>query len=169
MPDYQLPVAIYKRLLKLPKARLAIRTKVYVGTIIEKNDRILVVHEGNPPYPGWGWPGGHLLFGEDLASCAIREVREESGYQVTLQGLVGIYQREVIGHEDDYLRIVFFGTAVGRKKKILDQQVEEVSWKRAAELTSQQFHFRKPHLKTELNDYLSDQKAPLSFFKLYRW
>jgi 8-oxo-dGTP pyrophosphatase MutT (NUDIX family) len=34
-------------------------------------------------------PGGTLDFAESLTSCAIREVREETGLQIRITGLVG--------------------------------------------------------------------------------
>ena len=39
----------------------------------------------------WTMPGGTLDFGESLTYCAIREVREETGLQIRITGLVGTY------------------------------------------------------------------------------
>ena len=39
----------------------------------------------------WGLPGGVLELDEDLATCAVREAEEETGLQVEVVGLVGVY------------------------------------------------------------------------------
>src|SRR6266481_3942782 len=39
----------------------------------------------------WTMPGGTLDFGESLTYCAIREVREETGLQIRITGLIGTY------------------------------------------------------------------------------
>ena len=44
--------------------------------------QVLAVHR--PRYKDWSWPKGKLDKGETLPQCAIREVAEETGKQVTL-------------------------------------------------------------------------------------
>jgi ADP-ribose pyrophosphatase YjhB (NUDIX family) len=67
--------------------------KVAVGTIIRAADsRLVLVRRAiEPGYGLWVFPGGYVDRGEDLVSAAIREAREESGLEVRLDGLVGIY------------------------------------------------------------------------------
>src|SRR4051812_41926686 len=39
----------------------------------------------------WAMPSGHIEIGESFENCARREFREETGYDVELQGLMGVY------------------------------------------------------------------------------
>jgi 8-oxo-dGTP diphosphatase len=42
--------------------------------------------------PGaWDLPGGHLAIGESFEECVAREIAEETGLTVALEGLLGIH------------------------------------------------------------------------------
>jgi 8-oxo-dGTP diphosphatase len=46
--------------------------------VVRRDTKILLVRRAKPPGAGkWGFPGGHLEFGETVLQCAVRELREE--------------------------------------------------------------------------------------------
>jgi len=64
-----------------------------VDIIIVKDDKFLLIEEGKSSRKGlFNLPGGHVEAHETLFEAAIRESKEETGYDVELTGLVGIYQ-----------------------------------------------------------------------------
>jgi len=64
-----------------------------VDVLIVDGDKFLLVQEGKPGRNGtYNLPGGHVEANETLFEAAIREVKEETGYDIKLTGLVGIYQ-----------------------------------------------------------------------------
>lgn len=60
---------------------------------IFKSGRILLTQRED--FEVWCLPGGQVENGESLAQAAIREVREETGLDIRLTRLVGIYARQL--------------------------------------------------------------------------
>ena len=53
-----------------------------VDVIIDINGRIVLVKRKNPPY-GWAIPGGFVDYGESAETAAVREIKEETGLEIT--------------------------------------------------------------------------------------
>ncbi len=87
-----------------------------VDVVIELEDRpdrpIVLVRRAHPP-EGHALPGGFVDVGETVEHAAIREAREETGLDVRLAALVGIYSdpgRDPRGHT---VSIVYVAAASG--------------------------------------------------------
>jgi 8-oxo-dGTP diphosphatase len=63
---------------------------VTVDIIIETGGGIVLVRRRNPP-PGWALPGGFVDPGESVAQAARREAKEETGLDVDLTEILGVY------------------------------------------------------------------------------
>lgn len=62
-----------------------------VGVVCLKGDAVLLIRRGQPPLLGdWSLPGGKLEWGERLEACALRELREETGVEAEILGLVEV-------------------------------------------------------------------------------
>jgi 8-oxo-dGTP pyrophosphatase MutT (NUDIX family) len=64
---------------------------VGVSVVILKDTSVCLILRGD--FPIWCLPGGAVETGESTAEAAIREVREETGLEVRLTRLVGLYYR----------------------------------------------------------------------------
>ena len=65
---------------------------VITGTcavVLNDHGEVLVQRRSDNGY--WGLPGGLLDVGESIEQCVIREVLEETGLQVTVDRLMGVY------------------------------------------------------------------------------
>lgn len=60
------------------------------AVIIDDRDRILLALWNEGDAPAWTMPGGGVEFEETPAQGAVRELREETGYDVRLGRLLGV-------------------------------------------------------------------------------
>lgn len=71
-----------------------IRVAAY-AVVVDAEERILLAHWNEGVNPAWTLPGGGLEPGEDPEHAAVREVREETGIDVVLDGLLGVDSRVI--------------------------------------------------------------------------
>jgi len=85
-----------------------------VDTVIIENSSILLIKRKNDPYQGfWALPGGFVEYGETVENAAVRETKEETGIDVKLDDLVGVYSdpdRDPRGHT---VTVCFLGIKIG--------------------------------------------------------
>ncbi len=63
-----------------------------VGAVIFRGEEVLIIKRGKAPFLGqWSIPGGGLDYGEKVTDAVIREVREETGLEVKLIGLLDVF------------------------------------------------------------------------------
>jgi ADP-ribose pyrophosphatase YjhB (NUDIX family) len=68
--------------------------EVAVGAVVRRGDEILLIRRGRGAAVGqWAIPGGRVEFGERLKTAVAREVREETGLDVTVGRFLGWAER----------------------------------------------------------------------------
>jgi 8-oxo-dGTP diphosphatase len=96
--------------------------KVAVGVVIARDGQILLNRRAIDPGKGrWSFPSGYVDLGESTAGAAVREVKEETGYDVELRGLVGVYSTAT----RPVVFVVYVGDLIGGEQTPCDE-VEEV-------------------------------------------
>ena len=60
----------------------------------EAEPKVLLIQRGNQPYKrSWAFPGGFMNMDETTEQCAIRELDEETGLQISKIQQIGAYSR----------------------------------------------------------------------------
>jgi 8-oxo-dGTP diphosphatase len=70
------------------------RPVVGVGAVVLDRDRVLLIKRAHEPLKGqWSMPGGGVEVGETLEQAIAREVKEETGLDVTVGPIVDVIDR----------------------------------------------------------------------------
>jgi ADP-ribose pyrophosphatase YjhB (NUDIX family) len=112
---------------------------VAVGAIVLEKGELLMVRRDREPAKGqWSLPGGRVEWGESLREAVAREVREETGVEIDVEGMAGIAERIVPDDEGDieyhYVILDFWARPRARDVKPGDDALD-VRWVNVAELT----------------------------------
>ncbi|WP_328410957.1 NUDIX hydrolase [Nocardia sp. NBC_00403] len=127
-----------------PDAPGANSIKVAVSAFVRDHDgRILMIRRtDNDKY---SIPGGGLDAGETVTAAVVREVREETGIDVEVSGLVGIFSNpdHVIAYDDGEVRqefsICFRADPVGGTLRTSSES-KEVLWIAAQDIPALDIH-----------------------------
>ena len=102
---------------------------VYVLLFDENNEKVLMVkNKGeNPSY--YTLPGGAVEDGETLEEAAIREVKEETGVDVEVDGILTVSEAFFQKRGHHAILFTFNGKIIGGELNIsLPDEIEEITW-----------------------------------------
>jgi 8-oxo-dGTP diphosphatase len=106
--------------------------KLVAGALFEADGGVLLVQRDiEPGYGKWTFPGGFVERGETAEAAAEREVLEETGLEIRVSGIVGLYS-----YEGQIPAIAVFGAdVIGGEPLPLDETMavrgygrDEIPW-----------------------------------------
>ena len=139
-----------------------IKTSV-VACIVDAGDHVLLTRRGVEPFCGrWVMPGGKIDHGEPLLAALHREVREEVGVEVHVEGLVDVYEHVGLGPRNDHYVILYYrARPVGRELLPNGIEVTEARWVPARELARYDMTPGSRHVLARIfPDWLGDPGQP---------
>jgi ADP-ribose pyrophosphatase YjhB (NUDIX family) len=121
--------------------------------VVDDSGRILLQRRSDNGM--WALPGGAMNIGESLPDCAVRETREETGYDVEITGIVGTYTdpRHVFAYDDGEIRqefsVCFLARPVAGQLAVSEESTD-VRWFRPEEVDALPM---VPSIRKRVNDW----------------
>lgn len=132
-----------------------------VVAVVENDDgRILLIHKTDNLL--WALPGGAHEPGESIRDTVVREVKEETGYDVEPVTITGTYTNphHVMVYDDGEVRqqfsLCFAARLVGGKRRTSSES-SEVEWVTPDELGKLDMH---PSMRLRIQHYLDRRQQP---------
>ncbi|MCC3766886.1 NUDIX domain-containing protein [Streptomyces sp. UNOC14_S4] len=138
-------------------------TRMAVGAsavVTDSRGRILLQRRADNGL--WALPGGGMELGDSLPGAAVREVKEETGLDVEITGLVGTYTdpRHVIAYSDGEVRRQFnvcFTARITGGELAISEESTELRFAAPEELESLPMHHTQ---RLRLRHFLERRPAP---------
>ncbi len=139
---------------------------VTVATVVVRDGRLLCVEERVDGQVVINQPAGHLEPDESLLEAALRETREETGWDVRLTAFVGAYQWKAPETGRHYLRFAFAAEPVSHDPaRPLDAGIVRAGWLTPDELQQARARHRSPLVWQVVEDFLAGRRHPLSMLQ----
>ena len=140
------------------------RTDFTVSAVVERDGRFLIVEERSSGIVVMNHPGGHIGAGESPEEAVVREGFEETGCEITLGSLVGVYLWIHPQTRQQYLHIAYVGNYIAHDEaRRLDDGVYGVHWLSPADLERRMQSLRSPIVMRCVEDYLAGHRQPDNF------
>lgn len=139
---------------------------VTVATIVEDQGRFLLVEERADDRDVLNQPAGHLEADESLTQAALRETLEETGWDVELTAVTGIYLYTAPSNGITYQRVCFAARPLLHHPELpLDEGIIGPRWLTRDELAAQPERWRSELVLRCIDDYLAGLRHPLTLIR----
>ena len=144
---------------KAPRANSVVPSVVAI--VCDDRGRVLLIHKTDNGK--WALPGGGHDIGESISDTVVREVKEETGYDVQVETITGTYTnpRHVMAYDDGEVRqqfsIAFRATLIGGEAATSSES-DEVAWVAPEDIAQLDMH---PSMRQRIEDALTADRPVL--------
>ena len=136
-------------------------TDLTVSTVVERDGRFLMIEERSSGVIVVNQPGGHIDAGESPEQAAEREALEESGCQISVTGLLGVYLWIHPQTRQNFLRIAYIADLVSEDlKRNLEDGIYAVHWYNLSDIRHRKRDLRSPMVLRSVEDYIAGKRQP---------
>ena len=142
-----------------PKANSVVPSVVAI--VQDEDGRVLMIHKTDNDK--WALPGGGHEIGESIAETVVREVKEETGYDVEVETITGTYTDpgHVMAYDDGEVRqqfsLAFRAKLLGGSSKTSDES-DRVEWVDSEKLDELDLH---PSMRLRISHALARNERPV--------
>ena len=138
------------------------------AVVTDEHDRIVLIRRRDNDL--WALPGGGMELGESIVDTAVREVKEETGLDVEVTGLIGVYTNphHVMAYTDGEVRQQFslcFTTRLLGGDLLADSESTDIAWTASQDIPSLTMH---PSMRLRIQHYLEHRDTHISGSRTFR-
>jgi 8-oxo-dGTP diphosphatase len=135
-----------------------VSTHVVAGVVLSQEGKYLFVQEKQPEcYGKWNLPAGRVEVGDSIEETAIKEAKEETGFDVKLGRKLGIWQ-DGASRPPKHL---YNATIIAGKLKFPEDEILDARWFTLTELRGMKDQLRDPSLLEAILESEGDKHARL--------
>ena len=116
--------------------------------LVDEKGQVLLAKRRD--YPIWDLPGGRVEENETSIDGAIREVEEETGYQIEISEKIGVYNRP----DKQDSQHIFLGRIIGGSPVQQNEERKELRFFAIKKLPL----LMVPHRRRQINDYVNGDR-----------
>lgn len=134
-------------------------TFMVAGVVLERDGKYLLVQEKKQScYGKWNLPAGKVDEGYSIEETAVKEAKEETGFDVKLGEKIGIYHESV----EQPVKHVFAAKIVGGELTVPEDELLDVKWFSLEEIIGNKENLREQFIIDAIKRYkvLESDKVP---------
>ena len=137
-----------------------------VATVVERDNKFLMVRETIDGEQVINQPAGHVEPGEDVIAAALRETMEETGWEVAISGFLGFSNAMSPTTGITYYRLVFVAEPLNFIEDAeIDNDIDSAEWMTLDEIKDPTNKPRSEMVHQAIDDFISGRVFSLEMFR----